>query len=86
MLLYLSWICFALLLLSIARYVLLLEDGALLVDALQFFLALAVVLGTFSLRRVLSNVRTSALPSLMASELAHFLSRGCEACWWWELM
>ncbi|TYZ68969.1 hypothetical protein PybrP1_012927 [[Pythium] brassicae (nom. inval.)] len=56
MLLYLSWICFALLLISIARYVLLLEDDSVLVDALQDFLALAVVLGTFSLRRVLSNV------------------------------
>ncbi|KAF1328400.1 Small mechanosensitive channel family, partial [Globisporangium splendens] len=58
MLLYLSWICFALLLILIANNVLQLDDTAndAVSKALYYFLAAPVVLGTFALRKVVSNL------------------------------
>lgn len=58
MLLYLSWICFFLLLMSIAEYILQVGDNDALMNTLTYALAVPVVLGTFALRKVVTNVRT----------------------------
>ena len=59
MLLYLSWICFASLLILIATYVLELGETDAVMSVLYYFLEIPIVIGTFALRKVISNVRIS---------------------------
>lgn len=61
MLLYLSWICFMLLLLLIAEYILQLGDNDALMNTLTYTLAVPVVLATLALRKVVANVRVYTL-------------------------
>lgn len=78
MLLYLSWICFVLLLITIAKYVLELGNDHVVVDTLQYFLAIPVVLGTFALRKVIANVRATTCLCARLALASNNLS--CKTC------
>lgn len=54
---YLSWICVALLWIGIAHYAFHLGDHVNVMKSIYYFMAVPLVLATFALRKVITNVR-----------------------------